>query len=338
MAPKRKRTRRTPKRVLLQTELAETARRLELEAANSVSHLRDPNPPQEKGRRGTTRAHEIQALGEKIQRIWDHWRHDSKEGPTVRFAMTTWKQMEQVTWQLAMTGKRIADLEARRLTSNQIDEEDLRQDGYIGLERAAQRFDPNQGVKFDTYARWWARAEMTRAMEQRGRTIRIPAGAAEQLRLIHRVQSEWQRKGIDFSLKDVADTLHIDEARVRRLLTTGMTISLESEVDAGNNRRPLHSVLHDDFAEDPESLATFSDQTRRLYAVINHRLDEREKRVLTRRYGLKDGTFRTFKEIGKEMGLSRERIRQIEISAFSKIKKNTLFVERTPLRHNFKAA
>ena len=236
--------------------------------------------------------------------------------------------MESIIWQLAMSSKRVADLEARRLTRRAENEEDLRQDGYIGLVRAAKRFDPSQGVKFDTYARWWARAEMTRAMEQRGRTIRIPAGAAEQLRLIQRVRSEWDKEGVEYTYTDIAQVLNLETKRVHRLLSVGQTVSLETEVDTGSKKRTLSDILEEEVVADPEQMATLRDQLTRLKFVLHHILKEREREVLIRRYGIEDHEFRTLKQIGLELGISRERVRQIEIMAFEKIRRSQVFRDK----------
>ena len=194
MTTKVKTRKRRPTREMRQVELVQRARALEQEISELVKGLPDTVPWENK-RRGTTRVYEMDTLKHRVAQLWDGYRRDKEHGPKVRRAMQTWKEMESVLWSLAMTSRRTAHLEARRLTRNALDEQDLRQEGYIGLMRAAKRFDPNQKVKFDTYARWWVRAEMTRALEQRNRTIRIPAGAAEQLRLVQRVQGEWDQEG-----------------------------------------------------------------------------------------------------------------------------------------------
>ena len=91
-----------------------------------------------------------------------------------------WDEAESLRWQLAMSARRIARGEARKLTCSLMAEEDLVQEGYIGLLRAARRYDPDRGIRFTTYARWWVRAQMTRALETAGRMVRLPGGAVEQ--------------------------------------------------------------------------------------------------------------------------------------------------------------
>jgi len=320
---------RKDSRVEHQIALAVEARYLQKRASDAIESIPMVQVieavPQ---RKGTTRAYEMGLTENRIKFLWDKHRTHKKHGPVIRSAMDTWREMEAVIWALAMTSKRVAHLEARRLTRQAIDEEDLRQDGYIGLVRAAQRFDCSQGVKFDTYARWWARAEMTRAMEQRGRTIRIPAGAVEQLRLIHRVKSDWEKEGLEYSLSDIAAVLNLETKRVHRLLSVGQAVSLETEVDVGQKTRTLGDLLKEEVTPNPEVAVAFRDQLRRLTLVLHNVLSEREREVLTRRYGINDHTFRTLKEMGLEMGISQERVRQIEILAFDKIRRNALFREK----------
>lgn len=326
MQPKKRRTRTN--RVERQIELAGRARALEEQASELVDGIQIPEGLVDTDRRkGSTRAYHMALLEEKIKYLWAHREDYPQHRDVVRSAMTAWNSMEMVTWELAMTSKRVADLEARRLTRQFENEEDLRQDGYIGLVRAAKRFDPGQGVKFDTYARWWARAEMTRAMEQRGRTIRIPAGAAEQLRLIQRVKSEWDKAGIEYTYSNIAEVLNLETKRVHRLLSVGQAVSLETEVDVGPKTRTLAEVMEEEVAADPETFTTLQDQLGRLQDVLQNLLNDRERQVLTRRYGIEDHEFRTLKQIGLEMGISRERVRQIEILAFDKIRKSKLFRE-----------
>ena len=112
-----------------------------------------------------------------------------------------WDEAESLRWQLAMSAMRIARGEARKLACSLMAEEDLVQEGYIGLLRAARRFDPDRGIRFTTYARWWVRAQMTRALETAGRMVRLPGGAVEQLRSLQRAMERLDQAGIDYTLE-----------------------------------------------------------------------------------------------------------------------------------------
>jgi RNA polymerase sigma factor (sigma-70 family) len=321
-------------RVILQTQLTEEARALEFRVRTllePLKHLENeasfPNR-----RKGSTRAYAMWKLEQRLLQLWTAHRDTREYRTPIREAMGLWKSLEHAIWRLAMTSRRVAHVEAHRLSGRFMDADDLRQEGYIGLLRAAKRFDPEKGVKFDTYARWWVRAEITRAIEQRGRAMRIPGGAAEQLRNIRKLMEQLDKENIEYTLRDIAQELGLDERRVHSLLSVGSCVSLETEVDTGPDSRTLGNTLVDEEVKDPEAIAELSDRIRRLQTVLIRDISPRQLDVLTRRYGLEDGQFRTLRQIGLEMGISRERVRQIEIGAFAKIRSNHLFREkRRPL-------
>jgi RNA polymerase nonessential primary-like sigma factor len=270
-----------------------------------------------------TRAGAVDRLESAVEVLWKLGKDNPELKLRARNAKSAWQQAESLRWRLAMSGRRIAHGEARKLAGPFMDEEDLVQEGYIGLLRAAKRFDPDRGIRFSTYARWWVRAQMTRAIDHTGRPVRLPGCAVEQTRNLRKAIKRFEAAGVPFGIAELAEEVGIDKERAELLLSQGNTVSLEQPVDDGPRPRPLERFLSDDDAIQPDADAIQQQELGRMHHAFASVLSERQRFVLTRRYGLEDGEFRTLSEVGKEMALSRERVRQIEREALIRLREQS---------------
>jgi len=261
--------------------------------------------------RERTRGVAVRRLGNAVRALQQIARGERRWRELAGQARQGWERSQHLSWTLAMSARQVASQEARRFARTDTMKDDLQQAGFVGLLRAARRFEPSKGVRFTTYARWWVQAEVKEALN-RARVVRVP-GNAEHLRQKLRAELEAQvARDEPASVARAAAAVDVDPDTANRLLALDLPQSLDQPWGDEEGRLG-HDHVADDAAPAPDEQVAQLEDVERLNEAVET-LPERDAYVVRQRHGVGPGNDdrRTLADIGEELGVSAQRVRQIQ--------------------------